>query len=165
MPRNTKIVATLGPACSDPAVLQRMLAAGVDVVRLNFSHGTRVRSRRARAAGARMRAEASAARSRSWPTCRDRRSASASSPTARSSSSPGQTFILDAECELGDANRVGLDYKELPQDVAAGAVLLLNDGLIRLDVESVDGPRIITRVILGGDAVEQQGHQPAWAAA
>ena len=39
MPRNTKIVATLGPACSDPAVLQRMLAAGVDVVRLNFSHG------------------------------------------------------------------------------------------------------------------------------
>ena len=70
---------------------------------------------------------------------------------------PGQTFVLDAECELGDATRVGLDYKELPQDVAPGAVLLLNDGLIRLNVESVDGPRIITKVVLGGTLSNNKG--------
>jgi pyruvate kinase len=70
---------------------------------------------------------------------------------------PGQTFILDATCESGDVHRVGLDYKELPQDVAPGAVLLLDDGLIRLNVESVDGPRIITRVIMGGTLSNNKG--------
>jgi pyruvate kinase len=69
----------------------------------------------------------------------------------------GQAFILDAECEQGDATRVGLDYKELPQDVAPGAVLLLDDGLIRLNVESVDGPRINTRVVLGGTLSNNKG--------
>ena len=73
---------------------------------------------------------------------------------------PGQRFVLDAELKIGDATQVGLDYKELPRDVAPGAILLLNDGLIRLVVEAVDGPRIVTRVVLGGIAVEQQGHQP-----
>ena len=102
----------------------------------------------------------SAARSRSWPTCRARRSASASSPTARSSSSPAQRFVLDADCELGDATRVGLDYKELPRDVGPGAVLLLDDGLIMLDVETVDGPRIVHARRARRRAVEQQGHQP-----
>ena len=53
--------------------------------------------------------------------------------------------------------RVGLDYKELPQDVAPGAVLLLDDGLIRLNVESVDGPRINTRVVLGGMLSNNKG--------
>ena len=65
--------------------------------------------------------------------------------------------MLDAECELGDEQQVGLDYKELPQDVAAGAVLLLDDGLIRLNVESVDGPRITTRVVLGGMLSNNKG--------
>ena len=69
----------------------------------------------------------------------------------------GQQFVLDAECELGDEQRVGLDYKELPQDVAPGAVLLLNDGLIRLNVEAVDGPRITTRVVLGGMLSNNKG--------
>ncbi len=78
-------------------------------------------------------------------------------PTARSASSRARRFILDAECEQGDATRVGLDYKELPQDVAAGAVLLLDDGLIRLNVESVDGPRIVTRVVLGGMLSNNKG--------
>ena len=54
---------------------------------------------------------------------------------------PGDAFILDAECELGDDERVGLDYKELPRDVRAGDVLLLDDGRIELDVERVDGTR------------------------
>jgi pyruvate kinase len=70
---------------------------------------------------------------------------------------PGATFILDAECERGDATRVGLDYRELVQDVGPGSMLLLDDGLIKLEVESVDGPRITTRVILGGMLSNNKG--------
>ena len=69
-------------------------------------------------------------------------------------------FVLDADCELGDEERVGLDYKELPRDVAPGAVLLLDDGLIRLRVESVAGTQITTRGRGRRHALEQQGDQP-----
>ena len=63
----------------------------------------------------------------------------------------GQPFVLDAETDSpGDAHRVGLDYKDLVRDVEPGAVLLLDDGLIRLTVQSIDGPRIVTRVDVGG---------------
>ena len=70
---------------------------------------------------------------------------------------PGARFILDAECELGDATRVGLDYRELVNDVGPGSVLLLDDGLIKLDVETVDGPRIVTRVVVGGILSNNKG--------
>jgi pyruvate kinase len=156
VPRNTKIVATLGPACSDPAVLQRMLAAGVDVVRLNFSHGRASdhveHARRVRECAKRLGREVAVMADLQGPKIRIGKFAE-----GRIRLEVGQTFILDAECEQGDAVRVGLDYKELPQDVAAGAVLLLDDGLIRLHVESVDGPRIITRVVLGGTLSNNKG--------
>ena len=80
------------------------------------------------------------------------------------SSSRGRRFVLDAECEARRRESRRPRLQELPQDVAPGAVLLLDDGLIRLEVESVEGPRIITRVDARRHAVEQQGHQPAWAA-
>ena len=99
----------------------------------------------------------SAARSPSWPTCRAPRFASASSPTAKSPCSTGHAFILDADCELGNEERVGLDYKELPRDVAPGAVLLLDDGLIRLRVESVRGNEITTLVEVGGVLSNNKG--------
>ncbi len=146
MPRNTKIVATLGPACSDPVVLQRMLAAGVDVVRLNFSHGAGAdhvaTARLVRQCRRRLGREIA-----SWPTCRARRSAWASSPPARSNSRRARRSSSTPSASWAMPTCVGLDYKELPQDVAPGAVLLLNDGLIRLNVEAVDGPRIITKVV------------------
>jgi len=154
--RNTKIVATLGPACSDPAVLQRMLAAGVDVVRLNFSHGAAAdhvaRAQLVRETAQRLGREVAIMADLQGPKIRVGKFAA-----GKVELKPGQTFILDAECELGDATRVGLDYKELPQDVSPGAVLLLNDGLIRLNVVSVDGPRIITKVVLGGTLSNNKG--------
>ena len=70
---------------------------------------------------------------------------------------PGATFVLDATREGGDETGVGLDYKELPRDVGPGAILLLDDGLIRLKVESVSGPRIVTRVELGGTLSNNKG--------
>jgi pyruvate kinase len=154
--RNTKIVATLGPACSDPSVLQRMLAAGVDVVRLNFSHGAAAdhvaRAQLVRETAQRLGREVAIMADLQGPKIRVGKFAA-----GKVELTPGQTFILDAECELGDATRVGLDYKELPNDVSPGAVLLLNDGLIRLNVESVDGPRIVTKVVLGGTLSNNKG--------
>ena len=156
MPRNTKIVATLGPACSDPAVLQRMLAAGVDVVRLNFSHGLAAdhveRARLVRDCAKNLGREVAVMADLQGPKIRVGKFADGKVDLVT-----GQKFILDAECELGDITRVGLDYKELPQDVSAGAVLLLNDGLIRLKVLSVDGPRINTEVVIGGKLSNNKG--------
>jgi len=156
LPRSTKIVATLGPACSDPAVLERMLAAGVDVVRLNFSHGAAAdhveRARLVRTTAARLGVEVAIMADLQGPKIRVGKFAQGKVTLV-----PGQTFILDAECELGNEERVGLDYKELPHDVERGAVLLLDDGLIRLDVEKVDGPRIVTRVALGGTLSNNKG--------
>ncbi len=156
MPRNTKIVATLGPACSEPATLARLIRAGVDVVRLNFSHGTAAdhieRARLVREISTLQGRAVAIMADLQGPKIRIGKFAG-----DRITLEPGQRFILDAECSLGDATRVGLDYKELVSDVAPGAILLLDDGLIKLDVEAVDGTRIVTRVVLGGTLSNNKG--------
>ena len=156
MPRSTKIVVTLGPASSKPEVLRRMLAAGVDVVRLNFSHGVAAdhveRARLVREVARSQRREVAIMADLQGPKIRIGRFAEGKVELV-----PGARFILDADCELGDATRVGLDYRELVNDVGPGSVLLLDDGLIKLDVETVDGPRIVTRVVLGGTLSNNKG--------
>jgi len=156
MPRSTKIVVTLGPASSKPEVLRRMLAAGVDVVRLNFSHGVAAdhveRAQLVREVARAQRREVAIMADLQGPKIRIGRFAEGKVELV-----PGARFILDADCELGDATRVGLDYRELVNDVGPGSVLLLDDGLIKLDVETVDGPRIVTRVVLGGTLSNNKG--------
>ena len=156
MPRSTKIVVTLGPASSKPEVLRRMLAAGVDVVRLNFSHGVAAdhveRARLVREVARSQGREVAIMADLQGPKIRIGRFAEGKAELVA-----GARFILDAECELGDATRVGLDYRELVNDVGPGSVLLLDDGLIKLDVETVDGPRIVTRVVLGGTLSNNKG--------
>ncbi len=156
MPRATKIVATLGPASNDAKVLDRLITAGVDVVRLNFSHGRAEdhveRARLVRELAQRHGREVAIMADLQGPKIRIGKFAE-----GRVLLETGQSFVLDAECKTGDAQRVGLDYKELPQDVAPGAILLLNDGLIRLKVESVEGPRIVTRVEQGGALSDNKG--------
>ncbi len=154
--RATKIVATLGPACSDPPVLLRMVAAGADVVRLNFSHGRPAdhveRARAVREAARKLGTEVGIMVDLQGPKIRIGRFAD-----GKAELQMGQRFTLDAECETGDAGRVGLDYKELVRDVAPGAILLLDDGLIKLEVEKVEGPRIVTRVLVGGTLSNNKG--------
>ncbi|MEO5700691.1 MAG: pyruvate kinase [Casimicrobiaceae bacterium] len=157
MQRNTKIVATLGPAsASSPAMLKRMLEAGVDVVRLNFSHGKPADHvtivEQVRDCARQLGREVGVMVDLQGPKIRIGKFAD-----GRVELSAGDTFILDATCELGNAERVGLDYKELVQDVAPGAVLLLNDGLIRLTVKAVRGAEIVTRVDLGGTLSNNKG--------
>ena len=156
MHRSTKIVATLGPACSKPEVLRRMLAAGVDVVRLNFSHGAAAdhveRAKLVREAARTLGREVAIMADLQGPKIRIGRFAE-----GRVELVPGARFVLDADCELGDATQVGLDYRELVHDVGPGSVLLLDDGLIKLEVEAVEGPHIVTRVVLGGTLSNNKG--------
>ena len=133
MQRATKIVATLGPATSSPEVLERLIAAGVDVVRMNFSHGTaedhQNRARLVREIGARHGKQIGILADLQGPKIRVGKFKD-NKITLKS----GDKFILDADCELGDQDRVGIDYKELPRDVKAGDLLLLNDGLLVFEV-------------------------------
>jgi pyruvate kinase len=157
MTRATKIVATLGPASSDPDVLERLLRAGVDVVRLNFSHGTAqdhiARATLVRAIADKVGKPIALMADLQGPKIRVGKFAE-----GKVMLEPGAAFVLDAQrSEPGDVGAVGLDYKELPRDVRPGDTLLLNDGLIKLVVEAVRGEQVHTRVVLGGELSNNKG--------
>jgi pyruvate kinase len=156
MPRSTKIVATLGPASSDPLTLQRLLAAGVDVVRFNFSHGKPedhlARARLVREAAQACGREVAIMADLQGPKIRVGRF-----DNGKVELRAGGRFVLDANCDSGSAERAGLDYKDLPKDVRAGDVLLINDGLLVLDVERVAGAEIHTIVRIGGELSNNKG--------
>jgi pyruvate kinase len=156
MLRSTKIVATLGPASSDPAILERMVRAGVDVVRLNFSHG----SAEDHVARAQLVKDISRKVQRTVAIMCDLQGPKirvGKFKDGRVTLEKGARFVLDAKCPLGDAARVGLDYKELPRDVEAGAVLLLDDGRIMLEVTDVRGHEVRCIVRQGGVLSNNKG--------
>jgi len=156
MIRRTKVVATLGPASSDAKTLTRMIDAGLDVVRINFSHGSpdehrarvnlvRTLARKAgRAVGVLVDLQGPKIRVGKFKD-------------GKITLEPGAKFVLDAECKLGDQHVVGLDYKNLPNDVRPGDTLLLDDGRIVLGVTTVRGPKITTVVEQGGPLSNNKG--------
>jgi pyruvate kinase len=156
MSRHTKIVATLGPASSTPEVLERMVQAGIDVVRMNFSHGTaddhKARADGIRAAAAKFGRTVGILGDLQGPKIRVGKFADGKITLV-----VGEAFILDATCALGNQERVGLDYKDLPKDVVNGDILLLDDGRLKLEVTGVRGPEIHTRVIVGGELSNNKG--------
>jgi pyruvate kinase len=156
MLRSTKIVATLGPSSSDPAVLERMIRAGVDVVRLNFSHGTAedhlARATLVKQLSAKIGRTVAIMCDLQGPKIRVGRF-----KDGKVTLEKGARFVLDAACAMGDSGRAGLDYKELPRDVEAGAVLLLDDGKIVLDVVEVRGEEVHTTVRHGGILSNNKG--------
>ena len=156
MLRSTKIVATLGPASSSPEALGALIAAGVDVVRLNFSHGTaddhRARAKLVRELSQQHRRPVGILVDLQGPKIRVGKFTD-----GKITLNKGDTFILDAACKLGNQERVGLDYPELPNDVQAGDVLLLDDGRVVLNVTAVNGPEIHTRVAVGGPLSNNKG--------
>src|SRR6476620_4528734 len=155
--RATKIVATLGPASSDPALLEQMIRAGVNVVRMNFSHGKAQdhidRANMVREAAQRAGREVAIMADLQGPKIRVGKFTD-----GKVFLEPGMKFVLDASrTEPGDIKGVGLDYKELPRDVKSGDLLLLNDGLIVLTVDSVRGEQVRTTVKLGGVLSNNKG--------
>jgi len=157
MSRATKIVATLGPASSSPEVLERMIRAGVDVVRLNFSHGT-AEDHIARASLVREVAKAAGKEVAIMADLQGPKIRVGKFEGGKTLLEAGRSFILDAgTTALGTNERVGLDYKELPRDVKPGDTLLLNDGLLKLTADAVRGDAVHTTVVVGGDLSNNKG--------
>ncbi len=156
--KRTKIVATLGPATDRPEVLEAMIRAGVDVVRINFSHGSdedhRRRVVRIREAGAKVGKDIGILGDLQGPKIRIERFRDGPVELVE-----GARFVLDAslEADAGSLESVGVTYKALPGDVDAGDVLLLNDGAIVLGVERIDGPRVECVVQVGGTLSDNKG--------
>lgn len=155
--RRTKIVATLGPATDDTAVLERLLLSGVNVVRLNFSHGAGSdqarRAEQVRAIAERHDLNIAILADLQGPKIRIGKFTAGKVLLRKD-----DRFILDANrTELGDEQCVGIDYKALPQDCRRGDILLLNDGSIELEVLAINGARVETRVILGGPLSNHKG--------
>lgn len=154
--RKTKIVATLGPASSTEEVLDRMVAAGVDVVRLNFSHGSAQdhiqRAELVREIARRRRRPVGVLCDLQGPKIRIGRFANDKIHLAR-----GDKFILDADCALGNQERVGLDYPSLPSEVEPGATLLLDDGRVVMTVDRVVGNEVYCTVDIGGPLSNNKG--------
>ena len=156
--RRTKIVATLGPATDNPKILRKLIEAGVDVVRVNFSHGT------ASLHTGRVQAARECARSlgRALGVMVDLQGPKIRIGKFKERAVElleGEPFILDADMPLdgGTAQRVGVTYKALPQDVDRGATLLLDDGRIVLWVDQVVGNEIHCRVVVGGEVSDNKG--------
>ena len=158
MPRRTKILATLGPATDAPGVLEEVLEAGANVVRINFSHGTpEEHLNRVKAV-------------RNWAKSNDTYIGvlmDLQGPKIRISSfkegkinlAIGDKFCLDSELdnEAGDNKSVGIAYKSLPKEVKSGDVLLLDDGRVVLQVEDTSDTCINTTVVQGGPLSNKKG--------
>ncbi len=158
MPRRTKIIATLGPSTDDPKMLDKIIEAGVDVVRLNFSHGTpeehieraeKIRNR-ARAHGRQVGVLADL----QGPKIRIEKF-----KQGKVTLEEGETFVLDTKLgkQDGTVERVGVAYKELPNDVKRGDTLLLDDGRIVLWVNESNDTEVICRVLNGGELSDRKG--------
>jgi pyruvate kinase len=158
MQRRTKIVATLGPSTDDPKVMDDMIQAGVDVVRVNFSHGT-AEDHLKRAEHVRNRARASGRQIGVFADLQGPKIRIEKFQNGKIELQEGARFVLDAglDAAAGIQERVGIAYKALVDDVRRGDTLLLDDGAVVLWVEEVTGKEVITRVVVGGPLSNNKG--------
>lgn len=158
MLRRSKIIATLGPATDDPQVLKDMIGAGLDVARLNFSHGDHAAQKKRvallRNAAKDCRRYIGVIGDLQGPKIRVKRFKDSRVMLAR-----GDRFFLDSalgDCD-GDSAGVGVAYENLHKDVKANDTLLLNDGQMTLKVTKVSGTRVHTKVLVGGVLSDHKG--------
>jgi pyruvate kinase len=155
--RHSKIVCTLGPATNSPRMIRRLLEAGMDVARLNFSHGTHETHAQSiamvHAAAAELGKTVGILADLQGPKIRTGALAGGGTVNLRS----GQQFIITTAKILGDSTRVNTTFRPLPREVKAGDRILLSDGLIELRVEKVRGQEVICRVVNGGPLGENKG--------
>ncbi|AWX15434.1 pyruvate kinase [Mergibacter septicus] len=156
--RRTKIVTTLGPATDRGNNLEKIIAAGANVVRMNFSHGTAEdhiqRAEKVREIAKRLGKQVALLGDLQGPKIRV-----STFKDGKIFLNIGDKFVLDAELPKGEGNQesVGLDYKTLPQDVVPGDILLLDDGRVQLKVLSTDETKVYTEVTVGGPLSNNKG--------
>ena len=158
MRRRCKIVATLGPSTDDTETLRQMIEMGLDVARLNFSHGSREEQEKRFHSLRQIAAESGrfvgVIGDLQGPKIRVRRFKKSSVTLER-----GDSFFLDST--LGDAagskKGVSVAYDKIHLDLSAGDILLLNDGQIKLEVTRVEGARIHTAILIGGVLSDHKG--------
>lgn len=153
--RRAKIVCTLGPASRTPEVVGHLIDEGMDVARLNFSHGSAEDHRRMVA----ILREQAAQRGRAVAILQDLQGPKirVGRIAAGTVLEAGGEFTLTTQEMVGDASRASTTYTNLPQDVHAGDVMLLDDGLLQLEVLDVEGEEVITRVLVGGPLSNNKG--------
>jgi pyruvate kinase len=155
--RRTKIIVTLGPACSTPAMIERLVRAGADVVRLNFSHGTLgdhdLAIRRVRSAAARLARPIPILADLPGPKLRTGRNQHGTPVHLRA----GAKVLLTTRPVLGTSESIPIAYKPLPRFLKRGERVLLADGLLELKVLRSSGTEILCRVVTGGELGEHKG--------
>ncbi|MDT3319227.1 pyruvate kinase [Shewanella sp. SP1S2-4] len=157
--RRTKIVTTLGPATDRDDNLRRIIAAGANVVRLNFSHGSPEdhlkRATQAREIAKELGVHVAILGDLQGPKIR----VSTFKDNKKVQLVLGQAYVLDAELAKGegDDTQVGIDYKQLPDDVTVGDILMLDDGRVQLRVERVEGRKVHTTVTVAGPLSNNKG--------
>lgn len=156
MPRHAKIVCTIGPAVQEPEKLRQLIEAGMDVARLNFSHGTwdqhaeRIAMIREQSRGA----------GKPIAILQDLQGPKIRTGLLQDGEvklEEGALFTITTEEVPGDAARVSTTYQNLPGDVRPGDTILLADGLLELQVQQVDGTDVVTQVVHGGTLGEHKG--------
>lgn len=154
--RKTKIVCTLGPATNDPAVVEELIKSGMNVARFNFSHASHEEHKKRLdefvAVRDRLGFPVATMLDTKGPEVRVRKFREGSVELKQ-----GQTFILTSDDVEGTAERCSITYAGLPNDVKKGTVILIDDGLIELSVESVHGNDIVCRVLNGGKVSDNKG--------
>ena len=156
--RRTKIVCTMGPATDRGNNLEKIIAAGANVVRMNFSHGTPEdhigRAQKVREIAKKLGRHVAILGDLQGPKIRV-----STFKEGKIFLDVGDKFVLDAELPKGegDQHAVGLDYKTLPQDVVPGDILLLDDGRVQLKVLSTEGAKVYTEVTVGGPLSNNKG--------
>src|SRR5215813_1341785 len=155
--RHSKIVCTIGPASRDPRVLRKLLEAGMDVARLNFSHGSHAEHlnciQALRATAQKLKKTIAILADLQGPKIRTGVLAGAMPVQLRM----GQAFTITTAKILGDSTRVNTTFLALPREVHRGDRILLSDGLIELRVERVSGRDVNCRVVNGGALGEHKG--------
>ncbi len=154
--RKTKIVCTMGPNLFEKHLIAPLMKAGMNVARFNFSHGTYETHQHYYDEVCRIRDElglpVATMLDTKGPEIRER-----SFKNGRVTLQNGQLFTLTTDEVEGDEERVSITYKELPQDIAVGSSILIDDGLIGMQVERIDGADIVCRVLNGGVVSNNKG--------
>ena len=156
--RRTKIIATLGPSTDDENAIDKLIWAGIDLVRINFSHGN-LADHQNRINTVRTCAVACGRQIGILADLQGPKIRIAKFGNGPINLEPGAGFVLDTSLAVsaGTQKTVGVDYKELVQDVVPGDILLVDDGRIELEVVRIDGTRIICSVKTGGELSDNKG--------